>query len=164
MWNSTSSTDDYAPLPPSERNLLGETVAEFIRGKNLAGPKGGVSERDPNGKYYGVRFASAKFHADGEIRVYGPDYLIVFWRGRVPGLDGEGRRLLGSAEEMMAFLTLSMIEGRGVEAMQIPERQSKRRVKRAQAPPRVRDPLPDLFPEDYFTGSTEGGSTDECPF
>lgn len=121
-------SDDYVPRPKTPRHLVADEVARIVKESGLAEVYGGEVTRHPDGKCYRVAF-SRKRTVDGQVSIYSPTYLMVQWRTTAAGLDPQGRKIFGSLEEALAFLTLAWIDGIADAANAIPEYEPKRRKK-----------------------------------
>ena len=130
-------SDDYQALPPSPRHLVAEDVALAIQRMGLNQPVGGVRERDTDDRYHAVKFSFPR-RVDGEIRVWSPGYISVFWRTVIPGMPGQDRRIYASLEEAVSFVELAFVEMNADEALAIPvyvhKRQPKPATSAGQAP------------------------------
>lgn len=121
--------EDYAPVKPSVRHDLANRVSAWILENDLAQKNGGEVERDTKGRYYRMRFSVFKVVA-GSVFVFSPTYISVSWTSYAAGVLPGGSRLFGCWEEAEAFISLAFKEGRGEDAMLIPERVTKRRKKK----------------------------------
>jgi hypothetical protein len=121
--------EDYAPVPKSERHRIADDLADWLsRMKLRALGEGEEAIRHDGGKYY-----KANFGRDGEnygtVYVYGPDYIRVWYHTTIAGLPANDTRLFGSAEDVIAFISLVFVEGNAAEALEIPLREPKRKKK-----------------------------------
>ena len=121
--------EDYQPAPKSLRHRLADQVAEWVRNEDLAQRNGGLVERDEKRRYYRVRFSVFQSVA-GSVFIFSATYISVSWSAMAAGVLPTGQRLFASWEEAQVFLSLAFKEGRGSEAMMIPEKVVKRRVKK----------------------------------
>jgi hypothetical protein len=122
--------EDYAPVPKSERHRIADDLAGWLSRMKLSAPGEGEEViRHEGGKYY-----KANFGRDGEnygtVYVYGPDYIRLWYRSSLAGLGpADDTRLFGSAEDVIAFISLAFVEGNAADAMEIPLREPKRKKK-----------------------------------
>jgi hypothetical protein len=126
--------EDYEYPLPSERHQACIDVAEAIKNMGLGGPTKAFVGRHFQGKYRYVEFG-VEGCLDGQVSCYGPNYIQVSYRGTVPGMPPQDRRVFSSPETAIAFLRLAFIDGKPVDALSVPLREFKRRsVKEPQQP------------------------------
>jgi hypothetical protein len=115
---------DYLPCLPSERQRIATLLAEWLRAEGLRRRGDGPVRRHPKGRCYEVPFAG------GQVNVYGPDYLVVRYDTATPERPfAFETRVLGSAEEAMAFVGLAFRENDWEGALAVPSREPKRKKK-----------------------------------
>jgi hypothetical protein len=107
---------------PSDRAIVAERVAELIRNWGLCEVFGGDAERSSDGRYYYVLF-SKRGVLDGLVRVYGPSYVMVRYRGSY----GDGVHVYDDDAKATEFIRLAFVENQQDRADAIPERPAARR-------------------------------------
>jgi hypothetical protein len=108
---------------PSERQLLAERIAKYIRQQKWTAPFGGECNKD--GKAYSILFAKPRT-LDGLVRVWGPKFILIECQG--PAAHGNWRGCYESEEDAMKFLRLAFQEHKWTEAMEVPIRKFKETV------------------------------------
>ncbi len=124
--------DDFSPPMITARHAVANEVAEVVRELELARVYGGEAKRHESGKCYTVGISIPRT-LDGQVSVYGKDYLLVAWTfaGAQAPLPYNGTRLLGSVADVREFLRLAFTAHDGAAAMAIPERVAKRRGRKS---------------------------------
>lgn len=124
--------EDYQPVRPTERHQIALDLAAWCYAQGLQDTvsTGPSCVRDERGRYYAVALVLDE-PTHGTVYVYGVDYLSLWYHTDRPGLPANDTRLFGSAEEVMIFLSLAFLEGKPEEALAIPQRQPRRRKKKA---------------------------------
>jgi hypothetical protein len=117
--------EDYQPVPRSERHRIADDLAAWLARAGLCPEQ---ATRHAEGRYYKTNFGSDDLNY-GTVYVYGPDYIRVWYHTRQVGLTANDTRLFGSAEDVIAFLSLAFVEGNAAEALEIPLREPKRKKK-----------------------------------
>jgi hypothetical protein len=107
---------------PSDRRQIADRFAEFIIANDIANPFGGEvniheSAENKRKKHYAIPMSRPRL-LDGEVRVYGPKFILVLMRGAL-ALGGE-ERVYASEAAAMAFLRLLLVEHKTDEALAIP--------------------------------------------
>lgn len=101
------------------RRAIAEKIADLISDKGLTQPFGGeVYHGNSNGRtYHGVTFAIPRL-LDGEVRVYGPEFIMIRSRGpaEMPLV------VFDSVDNALEFLDLAFAQHKGMEAMQLRRR------------------------------------------
>lgn len=98
------------------RRAIAEKIADLISDKGLTQPFGGeVYHGNSEGRtYHGVTFAIPRL-LDGEVRVYGPNFILIRSRGpaELPLV------VFDEVDNACEFIDLAWVQHRGTEAMQI---------------------------------------------
>jgi hypothetical protein len=122
--------EDYAPVPKSERHRIADDLAGWLARAGLCPEE---ATRHAEGRYYKINFGPDD-HNYGTVYVFGPDYIRVWYHTALAGLGpADDTRLYGSAEDVIAFITLAFIEGDSADALEIPLREPKRKKKGAES-------------------------------
>lgn len=125
--------EDYAPVPKTERHLIADDLADWLSSMKLrAAGEGEAAIRHAEGKYYKADFGRDAQNY-GTVYVYGPDYIRLWYHTTLAGLPNNDTRLFGSAEDVIAFISLAFVEGNAADAMEIPLREPKRKKKGAES-------------------------------
>jgi hypothetical protein len=118
--------EDYQPVPRSERHRIADDLAAWLSRAGLCPDQ---ATPHAEGRYYKMNFGSDDLNY-GTVYVYGPDYIRLWYRTTLAGLGPlEDTRLFGSAEDVIAFLSLAFVEGNAADALEIPLREPKRKKK-----------------------------------
>lgn len=112
-----------ATKPPSERQLLCERIAEFLRTNDLCTPYGGdVSLFKGQGRpRYTVAFSKPRI-LDGTVEVYSPTYVLVRWITAVRALPHADGYVFESEQTAQDFLRLAFVEHDFDAALALPRK------------------------------------------
>lgn len=117
--------EDYQPVPRSERHRIADDLAGWLARAGLCPEE---ATRHAEGRYYKMNFGADDYNY-GTVYVYGPDYIRVWYHTHLAGLPANDSRLYGSAEDVIAFISLAFLDGNTQDALEIPLRKPKRRKK-----------------------------------
>jgi hypothetical protein len=101
----------------SERQLVAERIAKYIRCNRWTAPFGGDVHKD--GKAYSILFAKPRM-LDGLVRVWSPKFILIQCQG--PSAHGNWSAVYESEQDAMRFLRLAFAEHKWMEAMEVPYR------------------------------------------
>jgi hypothetical protein len=108
---------------PSERQLIAERVAKYIRKNRWTAPFGGDVHKDRNS--YSILFAKPAT-LDGLVRIWGPKFILIECQGRAS--HGNWQGVYESEQAAMDFLRLAFAECKWMEATEVPTRKMKERA------------------------------------
>ena len=111
----------------SERNLVVDRIADWVRANNLAQIYGGEvrQEKGLRGKPYSVGF-SIRRDLDGEIKVYSPKFILIKWQTAIRDLPPEESRVFESEGNALNFLDACFVNRDVEKAYAVPYKQSQR--------------------------------------
>jgi len=98
----------------SERSEIAQRIADFIIKNNLAQIFGGEVRQSNDKKYYSIGFSIARY-VDGEVRVYGPKFILI----KSVGPLSSGDKILTSEENAINYLKFQFVEANETEADKI---------------------------------------------
>ena len=102
----------------SERSEVAEKIAAFIVTNHLCDVYGGSVELSSDKKYRSVGF-SKPASLDGEVRIYGPHFIMVRWTARYLNIPPDGVRIFGSVGDALTFMDLAFL-AHDESAMSVP--------------------------------------------
>ena len=97
--------------PPSQRMLIADMVAGYIRDADLSQKYGGIVKRlvdNRNVIYYCVAFNTP--HVDGSVQVYGPRHILVRWSCGIDCLPTRGKVIIKNDERVIPFLQQAFVD------------------------------------------------------
>lgn len=109
----------------SPRSLAFSAIKDFLhdpdnRLNEVMGCLEGIS-RDKRYRY--ITFSHART-LDGEVRVYGPKYIMIRWQTAYRNLPHEDTLVFDSVDNALDFLRLAFVEHDADTALAIPTRRS----------------------------------------
>ena len=102
----------------SKREDIMLQVSDFIEEKHLARVYSGCGLSD-NKKYRYVLFSLPR-NLDGEVRIYGPKFILVRYQTRYGSLPHQDNRVFTSVQDAIQFLQLAFVDFDFDKALAIP--------------------------------------------
>jgi len=102
----------------SKREEIMDQISEFIEENHLARVYSG-SGVSSDKKYRYVLFSLPR-NLDGEVRIYGPRFILVRYQTRYGSLPHRDNRVFTSAQNAIQFLQKAFVEFKFDEALAIP--------------------------------------------
>ena len=102
----------------STREDIMRQIASYIERNGLASVYSGYGlSKD---KKYRYILISKPRVLDGEIRIYGPKFILISYQTAYRSLPHNDRRVFTSAEDMLKFIQLAFVDGDYENALAIP--------------------------------------------
>jgi hypothetical protein len=102
----------------SKREEIMNEISDFVSNNRLAGVYSGSGlSKD---KKYRYILLSRPRNLDGEIRIYGPAFILLRYTTRYHALPRNDNRVFTSKENLIKFLQLAFVESKYDEALAIP--------------------------------------------
>jgi hypothetical protein len=102
----------------SVREDIMRQIASYIERNGLASVYSGYGlSKD---KKYRYILISKPRVLDGEIRIYGPKFILISYQTAYRELPHNDRRVFTSAEDMLNFLQWAFVDGEYDKALEIP--------------------------------------------
>jgi len=102
----------------SVREDIMRQIASFVERNYLSSVYSGYGlSKD---KKYRYILISKPRVLDGEIRIYGPKFILFSYQTAYRSLPHNDRRVFTSAQDMLNFLQLAFVDGKYDEALAIP--------------------------------------------
>jgi hypothetical protein len=102
----------------SKRQELMKEILSFVERNYLASVYGGCGLSEDK-KYRYVLISKPRV-LDGQIRIYGPKFLLLEYQTRYGSLPHNDRRVFTSPENLIQFLQLAFVDYKFDEALAIP--------------------------------------------
>lgn len=102
----------------SVREDIMRQIASFIERNGLASVYSGFGLSED--KRYRYILMSKPRVLDGEIRIYGPKFILINYQTAYRSLPHNDRRVFTSAEDAIKFIQLAFVDGKYDEALEIP--------------------------------------------
>ena len=107
--------------PKSERQLIAERIAEFLRTNDVCSPFGGDVSLYRGGKVpcYVTAFSQPRV-LDGTVSVYSPNFIQVRFNTGYRALPAGDSRIFASEQAATDFLRLAFVERKFDAALAVP--------------------------------------------
>lgn len=102
----------------SKRQELMIEISDFVNENGLAGVYSGFGLSSDK-KFRYVLLSKPRI-LDGEIRIYGPKFLMLRYQTAIRDLPHEDRRVFTSVENLYQFLKYAFIDHKHDEALEVP--------------------------------------------